>query len=171
MKRSLAMPLASRSGQITVMFVAGLMTFLGMLALTVDVGHFYAAKAQFQAAADMAVLGAFAQVDPAAAYKQQVESVKQKIAQFERVNFNQTDGRALAETPSASGLGFLTVKTYQDPGTKRLGKVEASASPRLRTYFANLFGRSRVDIGIYAVVEGEPVMKDGQMFMDVRLVD
>src|SRR5687767_6829471 len=82
-------PTAARQkkGVITVIFAAGMFTFLGMLALTVDVGFFYATKAKLQTAADIALLTGFAQVKPYDAFEKQEQTLRRAIEQFQRANF------------------------------------------------------------------------------------
>ena len=162
----------TRRGQVTVIFAAGILTFLGCLALVVDVGIYYAAKAQLQTAADIALLSSFAQVDPFAAYEEQERSLLEKVALFEQANFGSTAGTNLRVAEAgAQPWDLFEVTVYMDPATRCLAKAEAKARIRLDTAFARLFGQETVDIPVWSVVTGRRAFKDGKGVMSARLVE
>lgn len=164
--------LVRRRGQITVMFLAGLMTFFGMLAMTVDVGFSYGTKARLQAAVDIGLLLAFAQVNPDDTYEQQVASLKTKVEQFQKANFEYLNLENIAPAKAQPNpWQFLEIKTRKDPGTQRLDRAEARLTARVGTYIAGVFGQPTFDIGVLSVVEGARVLRQDRAVMDAHLVD
>lgn len=163
---------SSRRGQITIIFIAGMLTFLGMLSIVVDVGLYYAAKAQLQTAADIALLSSFAQVDPFAAYEEQERSLLEKVALFERANFNSAVGTNLRVSEAgAQPWELFEVTAFMDPATRCLVKAEAKGRIRLDTAFARLFGQETVDIPVWSVVTGRRAFKDGKGVMSAHLIE
>jgi uncharacterized membrane protein len=161
-----------KKGVITVIFAAGMVTFLGMLAITVDVGFFYATKAKLQTAADIALVTGFAQVKPYDAFEKQERTLRQAIEQFQRVNFGPEGEMGIISTEKGKeSWDVFQVTAYMDPSTKCLSKADIRCSLTVDTAFARVFGQDRVDIGVMAAVEGLRAQRQGLHVMSVHLVD
>lgn len=162
---------STRKGQITVIFAAGLVTFVGMLALTIDVGLQYTVKAQLQAAADVALLTSFAQVPAYARFDEQEKSLQQSLVQFQKANFGPEGEMGLRPTDAGELPWHLfKVTAYMDPITKSLVRAELQGRVRLDTNFSRVFGQETVDIPVWCVVEGSRSFRDGRGLMSAHLV-
>lgn len=145
-----------RGGQLTVMFIAGLSTFLLCLAMVVDVGYFYTVKAQIQAQADIGLLSSLSAVDPTLTFEEQDAQLRQRLEAFEKVNFDRT--------------GLFSLFTEQDVETGGLGRARLEFVATIPTYFARLANIYEQRIGVAAAADVAIITSGGQPVYRARLV-
>lgn len=170
---SIRVPIRSaRSGQITVIFVAGLMTFIGMLSLTVDVGFFYAVKAQLQAAADVALIASMNQLPAGAAFDEQHRQLSLALTRFQQANFGPGGTTGVSATANTSEpWRVFELSAYMDTSTRTLARAELSCRYNLETSFARVFGLDSVEIGVFSAAETVPAGTVSREHLLARLVE
>ncbi len=139
------LPQRREAGQALVLFAAGLLGFLVILGLSIDVGRFLWARTQIQAAVDAAALAA-AQSMP----DQQDAAQKAEWFWIDNSGFIRSQGRN------------VQFRVTYPPGNKAV-RVEASAE--IPTWFARLVGFDRWNVS--AAGEAESQVLDIAMVLDI----
>lgn len=140
-----------KRGAVGALFVVSLPVILGFAALTIDVGHLFATRAQLQAAADAIVLAAVSQLpdgDATLAMAQQVASLN-----------SDGHGAILATTDlipgqwdTATGT-FTAWATPPDAVRATVRRSETNGNP-VQLFFARIFGFNTSNVHASAVARG-----------------
>jgi Flp pilus assembly protein TadG len=145
-----------RRGVILVLTAVLLVLLLGLIALAVDIGYIFVARAQLQVAADSAVLAAAATMGntqdtatQAAIQFGGLNKVGNQYVQIKTsdVTYGNWDTAARTFTPSASGMANAVKVTARADGT---------TSGSLPLFFGSVFGQSSTSCQASAVATTNP---------------
>ena len=145
---------SARRGSVSPLVAVSLVGLVGFVALAVDVGVMYAAKAELQRAADAAALAAAAELGVGTGNP--IERARQAGMNYAAMN------TVLNEPPILDSSDFVFGQAYIDQLTNRyvfipdapfsnavrvrVRRTQGSPSGPIPTFFSAIFGRSSVDI-------------------------
>lgn len=137
-------------GTAAVMLAGGMLAFVGMASLAVDMGHLYMTQNRLQATADAAAVAATDRL-PA------VNEARNQALAFVEMNMpSSTDGTVLAATDFKTGNWNATTRTFTDGGIP-LNAVQVTArraqanGNTMNLFFGPVLGRSTGDLAATAV--------------------
>jgi Flp pilus assembly protein TadG len=137
-------PLAGGNGRkaaVMIMFAAGLLTFLSVVALVVDVGYLYAMKSRAQAVADAVALSVARTLDPSKPAANQAGFVKALAQRLLALNGLQSQGYdvSLEEQNGSRPTGSAPREAFT---------ITISGSEAVGAFFSRVLGRSTFVVGV-----------------------